>query len=141
MGTKKKIAAVVIDTNVVLSALLFRGELARLHDLWKDGTIRPIMSRDTFDELKRTLAYPKFKLTGDEIAFLLEEEILPFFEVIEYVPDIEGISRDPDDDIFIALALSGKAPYIITGDRDLLDISRYKGIRFVSPAQFLKKKI
>lgn len=66
-----KIAVVVIDTNVVVSALLFGETPGRLVDLWKRGRIKPFMSQETTAELVRVLAYPKFELTEKEINYLL----------------------------------------------------------------------
>ena len=55
---------VVLDTNVLLSALLFyQGSVAWLRHAWQSEAIRPLASRDTTEELIRVLAYPKFKLT------------------------------------------------------------------------------
>ncbi len=62
----------VLDTNVLLSALLFHdGSLSWLRHSWQSETIRPLASRDTAEELIRVLAYPKFHLTEDEREDLL----------------------------------------------------------------------
>ena len=78
MGEKKKLK-VVLDTNVLVSALLFKGELSKIVDLWERGRIIPLISHETFDEFKRVIAYPKFSLTANEIRAIIEENILPFF--------------------------------------------------------------
>ncbi len=68
MGKKpKKIIRVVLDTNVLISALLFKGELSRIVGLWQKGKIVPVISKETFSELKTVLEYPKFSLSGAEI--------------------------------------------------------------------------
>lgn len=139
MGKKKeKIKRVVLDTNVLISALLFRGEVSRLAELWKQGRIIPVISQATFKEFKDVLAYPKFSLTESEIKTIIEDEILPFFEVVEIQEEISGACRDPEDDKFIACALSASADYIVSGDKDLCDMSRYKSIRIEKVADFLK---
>lgn len=139
MGKKKeKIKRVVLDTNVLISALLFRGEVSRLAELWKQGRIIPVISQATFKEFKDVLAYPKFSLTESEIKTIIEDEILPFFEVVEIQEEISGACRDPEDDKFIACALSASADYIVSGDKDLCDMSRYKSIRIEKAADFLK---
>jgi putative PIN family toxin of toxin-antitoxin system len=72
VGTKaKKRLRVILDTNVLVSALLFRGELSSLVMLWKKGVFIPVFSRETFAELRSVLAYPKFKLGSDEIDSVL----------------------------------------------------------------------
>ena len=58
---------VVLDTNVLVSALLFKGRLARLVELWQKGAIVPVISKETFDELRTVLCYPKFALNAEEI--------------------------------------------------------------------------
>ncbi len=139
MGKKEKAAVkVVLDTNILISSLLFKGELARVVDLWKKGRIIPILSRDTFDEFKTALEYPKFSLTAQEMKVIIEEEVLPFFEVIEVADKIKGVCRDADDDKFITCAVSASADFIVTGDRDLLDIGRYKSVRILSVSEFLR---
>jgi putative PIN family toxin of toxin-antitoxin system len=58
---------VVLDTNVLVSALLFSGETARLVKRWQEGFIVPVFSRETFAEFRKVLTYPKFRLTVQEI--------------------------------------------------------------------------
>jgi putative PIN family toxin of toxin-antitoxin system len=62
MGKKKEGVTVVLDTNVLVSALLFRKETSRIVDLWKEKII-PVFSKETFDEFKMVLGYPKFSLS------------------------------------------------------------------------------
>jgi len=139
MGKKEKAAIeIVLDTNVLISSLLFKGELAGVVDLWKKGRIIPIFSRDTFDEFKTVLEYPKVSLTTQEMKVIIEEEVLPFFEVIEVTDKIKGVCRDADYDKFIACAVSASADFIVTGDKDLLDMGRYKSVKIVSAFEFLR---
>jgi len=77
MGTIK-IVKVVIDTNVLISGLLFGGVPGRLVLLWKNKSIQPLVSQAMIDEYLRVLAYPKFQLSQSEMEYLLYEEILPF---------------------------------------------------------------
>lgn len=139
MGKKEKtIGRVVLDTNILVSALLFKGDLARIVDLWKKGKIIPVLSRETFAEFEAVLEYPKFSLTRQEIKVIIEEEFLPYFEVIEITEDVEGICRDTDDDKFIACAVSASADFIVTGDKDLLDMGKYKSVKIISASVLLK---
>ncbi len=138
MGQKEKTLKVVLDTNVLVSALLFKGELSRLVDLWRKGNIIPLFSRETFREFKAVLGYPKFSLTAQEIKILIEEEVLPFFEIIDITGKARGICRDSDDDKFIACAVSASAEFIVSGDRDLLDIKKHKSVRIITASEFLR---
>src|SRR4030042_1570720 len=71
---KRDVKRVVLDTNVLVSALLFSGEMTRIVAGWKAGAFVPVFSRATFDEFRRVLAYPKFSLTVQEIEALIEDE-------------------------------------------------------------------
>lgn len=112
---------VVLDTNCLVSALIFsRGRFAWLREAWQGGRSVPLASRDTVGELLRVLNYPKFKLARDEQEALLAE-FLPHVETVgiemrrDGLPDI----RDPDDRIFLALALAAEADALVSGDGDL----------------------
>jgi len=134
----KKIIRVVLDTNVLISALLFKGELSRIVGLWQKGKITPVISKETFDELRTVLEYPKFSLSRAEIESLIEHEILPFFEVVNIGKHVKGACRDPEDDKFISCALSANADYIVTGDKDLSDLRKYQSIKIIHASDFMK---
>ena len=139
MGKKESTAKkVVLDTNILVSALLFKGELAGIVDLWKTGKIVPMLSKEMFVEFRTVLEYPKFFLTGQEIKVIIEEEVLPFFEITETTDRINGVCRDPDDDKFISCAVSASADFIVSGDKDLLDMGKYKSVRIISASVLLK---
>jgi putative PIN family toxin of toxin-antitoxin system len=139
VGKKEKtLVRVVLDTNVLISALLFKGELAGIVDLWKEGKIVPIVSRETFYEFRTVLEYPKFRLTKDDIKSIIEEEVLPFFEVVETVAEVSRVCKDPDDDKFIACALSASADLVVSGDKDLCDVARYRRIKIVRASDLLR---
>ena len=72
-----KVVRVVVDTNVIISALLFGGTPGQLINFWKMGRIMPLASNEIIDEYLRVLAYPKFKLSEDEINYILFQEIVP----------------------------------------------------------------
>jgi putative PIN family toxin of toxin-antitoxin system len=139
MGKRKKEGLkVLLDTNVLISGLLFTGETSRVVRLWQDRRIIPVISRETFEELRSVLQYPKFALSRREIRDIVEMEILPYFEVIDVVERVRNVCRDPEDDKFIACAISAGVDYLVTGDRDLADMKRYKNIRILTIAEFLK---
>ena len=139
MGKKpKKIILVVLDTNVLISALLFKGELSRIVGSWQKGKIIPVISKETFGELRIVLEYPKFSLPRAEIESLIEHEILPFFEVVNVSKHVKGACRDPGDDKFISCALSANADCIVTGDKDLSDLRKYQSIKIIHASDFIK---
>ncbi len=139
MGKRpKEIMRVVLDTNVLISALLFKGELSRMVRLWQKGKIVPIISKETFDELRTVLEYPKFSLSRAEIKSLIEHEILPFFEVANVSKHVKGVCRDPGDDKFISCAISANAECIVTGDKDLSDLKQSQSVRIIHASNFIK---
>lgn len=138
MGKIKKIRT-VIDTNVIVSAILFEGIPGELISLWKSGHIQPLASRDIIDEYIKVLTYPKFDLSEIEINYILYNEILSYFEIITLKPGQIIIQKDPSDDKFLHCAKAGKASVIITGDQHLLSLKSYGKIIILTPFQFLEK--
>jgi putative PIN family toxin of toxin-antitoxin system len=112
---------VVFDTNSVISALLFgHGRLSWLRDHWRSNDVVVLVSRSTADELIRVLAYPKFNLDKVEIEALLAD-YLPFTEAVSVSPQAQSPQcRDSDDQMFVDLAIQGRADVLVTGDRALL---------------------
>ncbi|WP_334706225.1 putative toxin-antitoxin system toxin component, PIN family [Nostoc sp.] len=76
---------VVIDTNIIISALIFGGRVSRLRLAWQDDLFTPLVSKATTTELIRVLAYPKFKLTPTEQEDLLSDYILDLLQNYFYV--------------------------------------------------------
>ncbi len=138
MGPGQVIRRVVLDTNVVVSALLFeRGRLSWLRPAWMAGDFRPLVSHATAAELLRVLSYPKFHLSDEEIEALLGD-FLPFSEPVDVKESTAPVPRlpDPDDRIFLQLAKAGTAEFLVTGDQDLLTVSPPGNYRIISPAEF-----
>jgi len=134
---QSKIELVIIDTNVLVSALLFGGVPGELIPLWKDRTVQPKASKEMVEEYIRVLAYPKFELSEEEINFLFHYEILPYFEVIRIKAGPILVAKDPSDDKFIRCAQAAGAKIIISGDQHLKKLSPYRQIRILSPSEFL----
>jgi len=136
---ERDVIQVILDTNVLVSALLFSGKLGRIVEGWKFGIFVPVFSRETFDEFRKVLAYPKFSLTVQEIAALIEDDILPFCEVVEIGEEILSVCQDPADDPFLSCAVAASADYIISGDKDLLTLGNFRSIPIVTVAAFLQR--
>jgi uncharacterized protein len=127
----------VFDTNAAVSALLFEQSVPgkALHAGLQQGTI--LQSEATIAELSAVLARKKFDryLTRDQrdqfLVMLLQVAI-----IVEISEEIRA-SRDPKDDKFFELALSGKASCLVSGDADLLALNPFRGIPILNPAAFL----
>lgn len=132
---------VVVDTNCLVSALLFgRGRLAALRMAWQGERFVPVVCKEIISELVRVLAYPKFHLETDEVHSLLAE-VLPYVETrVLKKPSkpIEGLA-DTSDAIFVHLARQAEADWLVSGDSHLLHLKHLPpGVRVISPAAFLE---
>lgn len=127
---------VVLDTNVLISALVFGGTPRLVIDLIATGKILPILSEEIMTEIRRVIRakFPAF--LKQEIQL---EKLLHRYGLWVQLGTIDvNASSDPDDNKFIETALIGKCNYIVSGDKHLLDISIYENVRIVNPAEFLK---
>ena len=134
---------VVLDTNVLLSALLFdSGRLAALRHLWQQGQVVPLVCKTTVQELLRVLAYPKFRLTAHEQDQLLSD-FLPYAEAVHLSDGASALPacRDPHDQMFLELAQAAGADCLVTGDGDLLALAGHPALRFAieTPAGFMDR--
>ena len=132
---------VVLDTNLVVSAMLLPQSRPRqaLDYVRRHGIV--LVSADALSELREVIRRPRFNrylLEGQRREFLYNLE-----QDSELVPITHAITacRDPKDDKFLELALSGHASHIITGDHDLLALHPFRSIPIVTPATFLTRQI
>ena len=125
----------VLDTNVLLSALLFpAASLSWLRHAWQSEAVIPLASQATTLELLRVLSYPKFRLTEPEREDLLAD-YLPWCEtVVVSGPLTVPHCRDPFDRPFLELALAGRADALLTGDDDLLALAPEFPVPILTPA-------
>jgi putative PIN family toxin of toxin-antitoxin system len=135
-----KAERLVIDSNVWIAALISPAGTARqLVDTVLDHDIDILMSESTFTELVSRLDRPKFDRYREPESW--NSFLTALVELALWHEDAgmaTGASRDVDDDEFLALAVTGQADAIISGDRDLLDLVSYEGIPILTPAQFLQ---
>ena len=130
---------IVIDSNVLVSAALFSDSIPNkaLNQAIKKGEI--IISEQTLDELKVTLSKPKLKKylsVKDKLSFIYKFEVQVIMVSIKHKI---SLCRDPKDNMYLELALSGNAEYIITGDNDLLQLNPFKNIPIITPKEFLDR--
>ena len=126
MGQTLPLKRLVLDTNVLVSSLLFTGPSNHLPLLWQSGVINLLASAAIIQEYARVLAYPKFELTEAEVSEILNEDLLPFITPVRVnkVPDV--IKEDPFDNQFLACAVEGQAQAIVSGDHHLLNLASYQ---------------
>lgn len=139
MGAQKQKIKAALDTNVIISALLHRGETQKIRDKWKSGAFEIVASQAMLDEYVRVLNYPKFGYGPEWVAEMLSEEILPWtVKVNESKAALPKRPSDPDDEIFLRAALNAKAAYFVTGDKALLELQGVYPFEILGPGTFLK---
>jgi len=129
---------IVLDTNVVVSALVFGGAVAAVRRAWQARRCTPLISRETVHELVRVLAYPRFQLEANEREDLLAD-YLPYAEAVRIPlpPPVVPSCRDRFDLPFLELALAGQADALVSGDRDLVAVSGRTAFAVLSPEAFI----
>jgi putative PIN family toxin of toxin-antitoxin system len=128
---------VVIDTGVAISAVLLPRSVPRqAFDLAAERG-RLLVSAATLAELEEVFRRPKFDRYVTEAQRL--EFLAALVQVAETVEVTEAVAacRDPKDDMFLELAVSGRASHLLSGDTDLLALHPFRGINVVTPQVFL----
>ena len=129
---------VVMDTNVFVSGVFFSGPPYRILQVWQSGDFELVVSHEILDEYQRVgeiLAeeHPSIDL-NPILTFVIEHA-----KVYKPVKLKEPVCEDPDDDKFIACALSSGSRVIISGDKHLLKVSGYQGIEVLKPRDFVDR--
>ena len=127
---------VVLDTNVMISALFWKGYPRVIYDLIHDKKLDMLLSNDMEKEFIRVLGYSKFGLSSKEI-FPFIKDLRNYAEFVETKSKVSIITADSTDNIFLECAVDGKADYIISGDKHLLDLDVYGSIQIIKPKDFL----
>jgi len=128
---------VVIDTNVFVSGLTFKGKPREVLDLIWRGDIEACISSFIFKELEETLK-KDFSWDRDQIKHTIEK-IKAKTILIQPKNKVSVIKENDDDNRILECTIEGKAQYLISGDRKhLLPLKEYRGIKILSPAEFLK---
>ena len=128
---------VVLDTNIYISAILFGGNCEEIIRLAQQGAFEIVISRDIISEIEDVLK-DKFKWSRRQIS-----DTISFIKAIVTIVNpqltIDAVKNDPSDNKVIECAVASEAAYIVTGDRKhLLSIRKYKGIRIIDAAEFLR---
>ena len=129
----------VLDTNVVLSALLWNGSPRQLWTVAQRGSVGLFTSEALIDELRDVLSRRKCSKRLLEVS-LSADRLLNLYLKTALLVDPVAVPRlasDPDDDVVIGTALAAKADFVVTGDRTLLSVAEYEGVRMVSVTEAL----
>ena len=128
---------IVIDSNVFVSSFFWKGNPRKIFDRVLDGYDELIITDEIISEIKYVMSKEKFDASTHEI-----EDYLKIIEnnsqKITYDYKDNNISRDPDDDKILQCGIEGKVGFIISGDKDLLVLKEYSGIKILSPREYLE---
>ena len=131
----------VLDTNVLISALLWHGKAHKLISLIENDKITPCFSLETLEELQGVLSRSKFKDKLREANVTTENIIIQLLlkSAILKLPKskLKVVKEDPTDDKFLHLALVIKTKYLVSGDKHLLKLGKFANIQILSITEFL----
>jgi len=140
----------VFDTNIYLQATLSnKGAAFACWQLVENGKTRVFITQEILAEIEDVLSRPKLR---EKYSVLTDEKIIEVLQsirthavVIENINQIYNLERDPDDEIFINLALTCQTEFLVSRDKDLLDLRKdeffkinFPQLRIVNPAEFLE---
>jgi uncharacterized protein len=130
---------IVVDTNVLVSRLLVPASVPGRAVRRAVDSGQLVVSEATLEELASVLGRPKL---DPYLSIADRQEFIRLLgRIAEMVPIVRVVRacRDPNDDKFLEVAVNGRADLIITGDRDLLELTPFMGIAIVSPAYYLAR--
>lgn len=129
----------VLDTNVWVSGFGWPGSVpGQIVDLALDGRFLAVASEALLDELERVLRYPKLaEVIPDPDRGLAR--IRQVCLLVEPIERFEVVLEDPDDDRLLEAAVAGDVHYLVTGNRHVLDLDPFEGVRIVRPRAILEE--
>lgn len=130
----------VLDTNVVISGVLWQGSPSRLMRLSRTNDVALFTSPPLLSELTVTLSRRKFEWKVTSMLLTVAEILDSYTELTTSVrpAPVPRLAPDPDDDVVIGTAVTAEADFIVTGDQALISVYQYNEIQIISPAQALK---
>jgi uncharacterized protein len=129
---------IVFDTNILISALITTGKPRELLHKATEGQIQLILSKDILKELSEVSNDPRIRKYADQ------DDKIAFLKIIDKVAKLtkvksrfKAVKDDPDDDVVLRTAFDGKADYIVSGDKHLLSLGAFRGIKILTVDEML----
>jgi putative PIN family toxin of toxin-antitoxin system len=129
---------VVLDTNVLISAILFGGKPRQILEKAIHGEIRLCLSEAILEELKEVLRRPKFDYSPEAVQVILTE-LINISDFVKPSKTLSVVSEDPEDNRILEYAVEAGANYIVTGDIHLLRLRKYQDIKVLNAVVFLEE--
>ena len=127
---------VVIDTNVFVSGIFWKGPPSRVLSAWQKGQFKLVISPSIIEEYRRILTDLSRKSPNPTIGPILDLVSLNA-EMVNPVRFVKPVCTDHDDDKFLEAAIAARAAYVVSGDKALLAVKAIKGSSVVKPTDFL----
>ena len=132
---------IVIDTNVFISATFWKGDSFRILKKVENQEISLILSQEIIEEYREVLNYEeiqsKVKIKELEANFILGE-LIAISLIVSPIVQHNLVKADPDDNKFIDAGIEGNADYIVSQDKDLLNLKEFQSIKIIKPEDFLR---
>ncbi|MFH1773678.1 MAG: putative toxin-antitoxin system toxin component, PIN family [Methanobacteriota archaeon] len=132
---------ITVDTNVLISATFWLGNPHRIIKKVEEGKLELVLSAEILEEFEEIMGQDKFQLKLKNINATVSEvvsKLTEMSEIVEISGKIRAVEADPDDDKVLECAVNGKVDFIVSGDRHLLEMEEYRGIRIVTAREMLK---
>lgn len=127
---------IILDTNVFISGVFFAGPPYQIIKAWRDDILKLVISEEIFEEYRRV-----GKLLGEQFPMVDLQPILDLVRASAQIFSVkclpESVTDDPDDDKFLACALACKSKMIVSGDKHLLKVNGFRGIKIIKPREFV----
>jgi uncharacterized protein len=130
------VPTVVLDTNVIISAIVFGGKPRAVFERAIEGKITLAITHDILQEVRGVLQRKKFNFSKQALQAIVNE-LQSIAEVVAPAETINAVTQDPDDNKFLECAVAADASCIISGDAHLLSLKHYGDIAILTPAEFL----
>ena len=125
----------VFDTNILFSATGWQGKPFQCVQRARAGEVQVVTCSELIEELAEKLE-ARLHFSADQVAETIAD-YLGFLQVIQIPKVLMAVPRDPEDNMVLECAIEGEAQYIVSGDKHLLELEEYRGIRIIRAADFL----
>jgi putative PIN family toxin of toxin-antitoxin system len=129
---------IVCDTNVLVPGILFEGHPRRILTMASRGEVAISTSPDLLREVEDVLLRPKFGLRAEQVVGIIAL-FRDTFEIVQTSRRVRAVAADPSDNRVLEAAAAARADLIVSGDKHLLDLAAWDGIRILSPAEFVRE--
>jgi putative PIN family toxin of toxin-antitoxin system len=134
---QNKVSRIIIDTNLWISFLITK-DFTKLDEIIFSGKGVLVFSKELLDEFFEVAKRPKLR------RFFSLDDIEEMLETIDEYADFVNVQtktevcRDPKDNFLLSLSFDGKADFLLTGDKDLLDLTKFVETRIITISDFLR---